>query len=198
MPWQRRSTVRWLALVLAGWMVIGAPLGTPVAAQDDALTIPLGEYDDSGVSGTATLEAADGSTHVAMMLQGEAVTGEHPTHIHTGTCDDFDPDPTYPLTTVLLADVSNAGVSDTMVEDVALRELLRDDYVILVHKSADELTTYFVCGDIKQVAAVDEIPVAGVGVADVALPWAPLMGMLAALAAASSVALRLWRDAHSL
>ena len=76
MPWQRRSTVRWLALVLAGWMVIGAPLGTPVAAQDDALTIPLGEYDDSGVSGTATLEAADGSTHVAMMLQGEAVTGE--------------------------------------------------------------------------------------------------------------------------
>lgn len=205
---QRRTAARQFAAVLVGGAAIAALLlGMPAAAQDEAtLTIPLQEYDDSGVSGTATLEARDGSTQVTMMLKGEAVTGDHPTHIHTGTCTNFDPDPTYPLTTVILDNVNNAGVSETTVEDVTLRDLLRDDYVILVHQSAEDLTNYFVCGDIKRsvavnatpVAGVDEFPVAGVGVADAAGPWVTLLGALALLAAACSVALRVRHGARPL
>src|SRR5688500_16795448 len=136
-------------------------LAAPAAAEcDDSLTIALNEFEDSGVSGWATLTRVEGDVRVEMAVEGEAVTGDHPTHIHTGTCDDFDPNPTYPLTTVILDPLSADGVSETAVDDVPLDELLADDYVILVHKSAEELTTYFVCGDLKRSNAV-AAPMAG-------------------------------------
>ena len=138
----------WALGLLLGVSVIGAAWQLRPARHRE-ITIPLNEYQNSGVSGTATLAADGRATRVAMELSGEQVTGNHPTYIHTGTCADFDPDPTYPLTAVILSDVSNAGVSETTVEDVRLRDLLASDYVILVHKSAEELTNYFVCGDIK-------------------------------------------------
>jgi hypothetical protein len=197
MPRQRQATVRWLAPILFGCFVLVAlPLGMAVAQDENRLTIPLQEYEDSGVSGTATLQAVDDATHVTMMLQGAAVMGDHPTHIHTGTCDDFDPNPIYPLTTFILDPVSEAGVSETTVEDVSLRELLRDDYVILVHESPNVLTNYLVCGDIKRSAAIAEIPVAGVGGGS--LPWTALLGALAVLSAAYSGALRFRRGTRAL
>ena len=143
--------MHWGAIVLATFVVFAASaLRAPVAAQNnDSITIPLNEYKNSGVSGTATLEAVGNGTRVTMELSGDQITGNHPTHIHTGTCANFDPNPTYPLTTVILDDVSDTGLSETTVEGVRLRDLLRGDYVILVHKSPEELTNYFVCGDIK-------------------------------------------------
>ena len=136
-----------MALVLGAWASSGS-----VAAQDgEDLTIALNERENSGVSGTATLAADGENTRVSMELSGDPVTGDHPTHIHTGTCRDFDPDPLYPLTTVVLDEVSDDGESDTTVEDVALDDLLDDDYVILVHESAEELYPEWVCGDIKRV-----------------------------------------------
>lgn len=141
---------RRVVLFAAFAVLVVSPFQPTVAAQDEErVTIPLNEYKNSGVSGTATLTGTDGDTRVVMELRGEPVTGEHPTHIHTGTCADFDPDPTYPLTTVILDPVSDEGVSETQVEGVRLRDLLADDYVVLVHKSAQELTNYYVCGDVK-------------------------------------------------
>jgi hypothetical protein len=177
-------------------------LAAPAAAQDNlSLTIPLNEYENSGVSGTATLEATEGGTHVEMSLRGEPLTGNHPTHIHTGTCADFDPDPTYPLTTVILSDVSDTGVSETTVEDVRLRDLLDADYVILVHKSAEELTNYFVCGDIKMSEAATETashaPRTGIGSAQIGLSWTTLFGLLAVLSAVAGATLVLKRGARS-
>jgi hypothetical protein len=214
MAWQRRSAAFGWAMILAGFVAIAVTLAAPAAAQDNlSLSIPLKEYENSGVSGTATLEATDGGTHVEMSLRGEPVTGNHPTHIHTGTCADFDPNPTYPLTTVILSDVGDTGVSETTVEDVRLRDLLDSDYVILVHKSAEELTNYFVCGDIKadgrtgggrndaatnlegtpdadQVSpSVNEAPRAGVGSAQIGLSWTTLFGLLAVLSAVASATL---------
>lgn len=147
----RWLTFRWQVIAVVGLVaLISSGLGRPVAAQEDeSIRIALNEYDESGVSGTATLDAAGTGTGVSMELSGDPVVGDHPTHIHTGTCDDFDPNPLYPLTTVILDDVDDEGVSDTTVEDVSLDELLDDDYVILVHKSHEELTNYFVCGEIK-------------------------------------------------
>ena len=220
---QRWSTSLWRAIVLAAFVVIAAStLGAPVAAQNnDSITIPLNEYDNSGVSGTATLEAIGNGTRVTMELSGDPVTGNHPTHIHTGTCANFDPNPTYPLTTVILDDVSDAGMSETTVEGVRLRDLLRDDYVILVHKSAEELTNYFVCGDITSdggagggrdatatvegtpeggrndaTASVNETPRAGVGSANAGLSRTTLLASLVVVFALCSAALLFKRGAH--
>lgn len=135
-----------MVTALAGW---AGPQS--VAAQDkDRIVIALNEYQDSGVSGTSTITGTSEGIQVSMELVGDALRGGHPTHIHTGTCEDFDPNPTYPLTTVNLDEVSDEGVSDTAIDTVSLDALLADDHVILVHLSPRELLTYFVCGDIKQ------------------------------------------------
>lgn len=158
---QRRHGVIFARGAVAAVALTAVAFAAPAAAQDDEnLTIALNEFEGSGVSGWATLTVAGGGVQVEMAVDGEAVTGDHPTHIHTGTCDDFDPNPTYPLTTVILDPLSADGVSETAVDDVTLDELLADDYVILVHKSAEELTTYFVCGDLKRSNAV-AAPMAG-------------------------------------
>jgi hypothetical protein len=96
--------------------------------------------------------------------------------------------------------VSDTGVSETTVEDVRLRDLLDADYVILVHKSAEELTNYFVCGDIKMSEAatepVSDAPRAGVGSAQIDLSWTTLFGLLAVLSAVASATLVLKRGAR--
>jgi hypothetical protein len=138
-----------------------APLSTAVAQNSpQTITIALNEYKGSGVSGWATLTANGKGVDVKMAVTGAAVTGNQPTHIHTGTCDNFDPSPTYPLSTFVLDPLTADGVSSTNVPNVSLDQLLAGDYVILVHKSPDELTTYFVCGDIKESNAIPP-PAAG-------------------------------------
>ena len=175
-----------------------AGLLRPAAAQDEqTITIPLNEHQNSGVSGTATLTAEGENTRVSMELTGDPVTGDHPTHIHTGTCRDFDPDPLYPLTTVVLDEVSDEGVSETTVDDVSLDDLLADDYVILVHPSAEELFPEWVCGDIKLSAAVTRPPGAGVGTTRGADPFSvsAALVVLALLMASAGVRLA-WRGRH--
>ncbi len=216
---QHRPSGRRYSIAIAVVIALScAALLRPVAAQDNrSLTIPLNERENSGVSGTATLTAEGENTRVSMELSGDPVTGDHPTHIHTGTCRDFDPDPLYPLTTVILDEVNDEGVSETTVEDVRLRELLRDDYVILVHPSAEELYPELVCGDIKAdegtggsrddaaavvqgtpgadqaSTSVAETPRAGVGSAHIGLSWTTMIGLLAVLFATASVTLVLKR-----
>lgn len=164
---QRRHSTTFARIAFTAFMSVGfaflAPL-TLTAAQDNpkTITIALNEYKGSGVTGWATLTADGNDLHVQMAVEGAAVTGNQPTHIHNGTCSDFDPNPLYPLTTFVLDPLSSDGVSETTVSDVSLDDLLAGDYVILVHKSPDELTTYFVCGDLK---TSNEIPPPAAGAA---------------------------------
>ena len=148
----RTGQVR-LALVAFLMVMAAVAVTVPAAAKDqdqsESVTIKLNEYKGSGVSGTATLTAKGDEVIVASQITGKPVKGDHPTHIHAGTCDNFDPNPTFPLNTVVLDPTDNTGVSKTTVDAISLDELLRGDWVILVHKSAEELTTYFVCGEIK-------------------------------------------------
>jgi hypothetical protein len=210
----RRSRLLGWAIVLACFIATVVTPAVPAAAQANrSLTIPLNEHENSGVSGTATLTAEGENTRVAMELSGDPLTGDHPTHIHTGTCRNFDPNPLYPLTTVILDEVNDEGVSETTVENVRLRDLLASDYVILVHPSAEELFPELVCGDIKadggtggsrddaaavveatpgadQVSTgVTEAPRAGVGSAQIGLSWTTLFGLLAVLSAVASATL---------
>jgi hypothetical protein len=152
----------WLAFAALAWTAVVFISPSSVAAQDSPqnMTIGLNEYEGSGVSGWATLTAQDDGVHVQMAVEGDQISGDHPTHIHTGTCNDFDPNPTFPLTTVILDPLSADGVSESDVPDVTLDALLADDHVILIHKSMAELTTYFVCGDINEDNVV-EAPTSG-------------------------------------
>jgi hypothetical protein len=113
----------------------------PAAAQDDSVTIDLKELNGSGVSGTATLtDNGDGTTTVTIDVTG--ATGDHPAHIHNGTCDDLDPNPKYPL-----ANVDASGHSETKVE-VSLDDLLAEPYAVNLHESATNLGVYIACGEI--------------------------------------------------
>jgi hypothetical protein len=148
MPTSRLITlVTTLMIAAMSTLAVGS-----VAAQESGMsvTVELQEYDGSGISGTAYLtETSDGGTHVSMVLVGGELDGNHPTHIHTGTCDNFDPNPLYPLETVNLNPVSQDGTSESTVADVDLAALHEGDYVILVHQSPEELTNYLVCGEIS-------------------------------------------------
>lgn len=168
-----RRSVTFLAVSIICLLALAVPVfAHPASAQlISQITIPLNEYQDSGVSGLASLSAVGNYVQVSLRVEGAPIVGEHPAHIHTGTCEDFDPNPIFPLTTVDLGVVDGQGGSRSLVRDISLRELRADDYVILVHKSAEELTTYFICGDISGAALStvqgDDENKAGVGVADV-------------------------------
>lgn len=133
--WQR--ALRTLAVALA----VGAVGAVqPVSAQDDPVDVEMGELNDSGLSGSASLEAAGDETVVSVDLDG--ATGDHPSHIHEGTCDTLNPAPLYTLT-----DVDADGISETTVP-VSLDELLESEYAINIHLSVDDIATYVSCGDI--------------------------------------------------
>ena len=125
-------------LIVALTSLVGA---APAAAQgDETIVIDMNELNDSGVSGTATLEPDGDVTVVSIDLQG--ASGDHPAHVHEGTCDDLDPNPAYPLT-----DVNADGVSETSI-DVPLATLLESPHAVNVHRSTEDIGTYVSCGNI--------------------------------------------------
>ncbi len=66
--------------------------------------------DDSGYHGKAHLkDMGDGTTHVKIELEGMSEGMSMPAHIHTGTRDDYDPKPEYPLNNI------ENGMSETTV-----------------------------------------------------------------------------------
>ena len=128
---------------------VAPPADTPgeepaAVTTEDAgtLTIPLAELNDSGISGSAALEAADEGLVVTLALDGAA--GGHPVHIHRGTCDDLEPAPEYPLN-----DVDEQGASTTTVDGVTIEELAAEPYAVNVHLSNEEIGEYVACGDIE-------------------------------------------------
>src|SRR5829696_10073462 len=171
----RMWALQWLIVIFLGAamaMVSGwADFGDQATAQDEPnrgrASVTFTELNDSGLSGTAELTARGQRTKVSMRIDG--AVGEHPTHIHTGTCDNLDPNPKYPLNNVELNTTELVGTSDTVV-DVPLDELLSPPHLILIHKSAEELNTYYACGNIVADTAgtnvTEEASVTGGGATD--------------------------------
>lgn len=125
-----------------------SPAAAAAASTEGApseVTIQLGTLNDSGESGTATLTAAGAQTKVVLNVTGQPAGVDQPTHIHEGTCANLNPQPAFPLTDV------KDGKSETTV-DASLTDLLSGKYAINVHKSAADLATYVVCGDLPKVA----------------------------------------------
>jgi hypothetical protein len=123
-----------------GMMTMPTPTSpaTPATA-----TVQLNAQNNSGESGTATLTAMGNQTKVVITLNGAPSDTAQPTHIHKGTCDNLDPNPTYPLN-----DVQN-GKSETTI-NASLPSLMMGNFSINVHKSATEISTYVACGTIPK------------------------------------------------
>lgn len=123
-----------------------SPEATPSAEPTPSPSMPrleldLEELNDSGISGTVTLyDAGDDRTIVEFDVEGAG--GNHPAHIHEGTCGDLNPEPWQNLD-----NVDEEGQSMTVV-DVGLDDLLADDYAIDMHLAPDELGTLIACANI--------------------------------------------------
>lgn len=140
-----------IAILLALLPVVtaGAQESTPAATpaieptpEMPRLELELEELNDSGITGTVTLyDAGDDETIVEFDVEGSG--GNHPAHIHRGTCGDLDPEPYKNLENV------DAQGKSTTVVDVALDDLLAGDYAIDMHLAPDELGTLIACADIE-------------------------------------------------
>jgi hypothetical protein len=169
----------------------------PSSAQEAAprsAKVTFSSLNDSGLAGSASLARRGERTVVKIWADG--AIGDHPTHIHQGSCDDLDPNPEFPLTNVQLATAGLTGTSETLV-DVPLAELLDEDHLILIHRSAADIGTYLACGDIVagRLSAAEQgsggtgnsLPGTGVGPAAIApltVPGGLVVGALLALAVA--------------
>ncbi len=147
------------AAVIAMFMALSSFAVTSVAAQESTppdasptpditpapdarrLELTLQELNDSGVSGTATLYDAGERTIVEIDAEG---TGEdHPSHIHAGRCDNLTPNVGYPLENV------RGDEPTTSVVDVALDDLLANEFSVDLHLAPDELGTLIACAEIE-------------------------------------------------
>ncbi|MBI2611034.1 CHRD domain-containing protein [Candidatus Kaiserbacteria bacterium] len=107
------------------------------------IVVALSAQNDSGMSGTATLTAMDGSTLVELDLTDAPSGIVQPAHIHSGSCANIG-GVVYPLTFPV------DGVSETTL-DVSLDALLAQLPLALnVHKSSEEADIYVACGDLTQ------------------------------------------------
>ncbi len=111
----------------------------PPPAAPAAITVPLGELNHSGESGTAVItDEFDHGTRIVLQLTG-APSGTQPAHIHLGTCDNVAPKPSFPLKNVV------NGRSDTLLS-VPFDEIRKGAYLINIHTSPTRLEPYVSCG----------------------------------------------------
>jgi hypothetical protein len=167
---------------------------SPTAAQDEnEVDVQINELNGSGVSGDAVLtDNGDGTTTIDVLVEG--ATGDHPMHLHAGTCAELG-DIVVPLN-----DVNAQGESVTDVP-IALSTILEQGpHAINIHLSADEIQTYIACGDVPTSAggevAVQASPAASptgaggvtsVGTSGVGTTSGGNMGFLALAAAAAAL-----------
>jgi hypothetical protein len=113
----------------------------PALALDDTVSVKLQALNDSGQNGSATLIPEGNKTKVVIELPGMPAGTAEPAHIHTGTCDNLDKAPKWPLNSV------KDGRSVTELP-VSLDTILKQHTAINVHKSAAEAQIYVSCGNI--------------------------------------------------
>jgi Cu/Zn superoxide dismutase len=115
---------------------------TPGTMMESKMDVALSAQNDSNQNGTATITDMGGKAIMVSITLGNGTTEPQPAHIHKGTCANLDPNPAYPLSSVV------NGKSETEVA-VSMDELAKGEYAINIHKSATEASVYVACGDIK-------------------------------------------------
>jgi hypothetical protein len=137
-----------LVLVFAATLILAGCGGDEDEFGGD-VAVPLVAQNDSGQDGEATLSEVDSdTTRVVLEVENPSVEAQ-PAHIHRGSCENLDPEPAYGLENVV------DGKSTTEV-NVGVEDLVDKGFAVNVHKSADEAQVYVACGDIEEVAQVNE------------------------------------------
>jgi hypothetical protein len=133
------------AMVLLALFALGG--GTVLAQEETAFETTvhaLNEQNNSGQSGTVTFSVENDALKVEINISGGS-SEPQPAHIHTGTCDNLDPKPFYPLNSV----VNGRSVTVITEEDIAKLDYdLYNQFSVNVHKSAAEASVYVACGEI--------------------------------------------------
>jgi plastocyanin len=118
----------------------------------------------------AALFAAGGLAGAAQEGTPAAAGHAHPVHIHQGSCDNLDPNPTFVLTDITapaLADAQGDGPAAIPVEesvttvDATLDDLSTGGYAINAHESVENIGTYIACGNLT--AATGDTLTVGLG-----------------------------------
>lgn len=123
-----------------------------VGCDDDDDDIRRWEADLEGtpafadVTGTALASTGESRTNVTVTIAGAPVGGEHPWHIHTGTCATGGPILGNPAAYPFL--VPTAGGQDTRSATIDEVLLSVQSYHVNVHASPTDLDTIVACGDL--------------------------------------------------
>lgn len=125
----------------------------PAAAQGDSeprnVRFALPEANGSGVEARIKLIDLDGQTRIVISLRGE-VAGEYLPHIHTGSCESYPGEPTWPLALFAAGDRSRTTV------DVPYDDLLSGEYLVDIHPVLTSVEALFdpatalVCGQLTE------------------------------------------------
>jgi Cu/Zn superoxide dismutase len=140
----RRQPVFLVTLILG--MAVALQTAGAANAQGQSVTVQMASQNSSGISGVATMTESGGKVNVNVRATG-AGTGPQPLHIHEGSCSQLNPTPQFTLSPV------TNGSSTTDV-DTTLQQLSATPHAIHMHKSAEELSVYVACADIKFGAAL--------------------------------------------
>ncbi len=141
------SRIRILGILFVIAALLTIPVFVSAQTNQGPITVTLNPQNNSGESGTATLTSVGtNQTKVDVTVTGQPAGVDQPEHIHTGTCANLNPTPTYPLNNLV------NGKSSTTV-NVSLSTLLASPFAINGHKSATDINTYVYCGEITATSA---------------------------------------------
>jgi len=144
-----------MKLPLTAALIAGLAMGGLAFAQDKdkapkkksdgpkSVNVKLSQQNKSKESGTARLTPAGDKTKVELNIKGAPKGVSQPAHIHEGSCAKLDPKPAFPLSPLV------NGKSETIV-NASIDDLTSGGYAINGHKSAQEVSTYVFCGDLKK------------------------------------------------
>ena len=146
-------------VVITSALTISALPVVARGAQTESIpvAVKLHQDGDRGVLGWVFLSSPrdDGQTHVwAILSRAEP----HPIHIYRGSCDDQQASPAYQLN-----GVDAVGESETAI-DIRLADLLKEDHVIKVHQSIEQMGTLLSCELMEPGNPSDEDMLDGPGV----------------------------------
>lgn len=116
----------------------------PVQSWSSELTPRM----DSGVRGAAAANSAMRQTGVSITIAGAQQGGEHPWHIHTGTCGSGGPIVGAPAAYPALRPGMNGEARATANVNVGLEA--GGQYHVNVHQSPQQLGQIVSCGDLRR------------------------------------------------
>jgi hypothetical protein len=120
-------------LILSAALLLGACGGGGSDPTEREILLDLQPVGPEGTTGTVTLSKSGSGTSVlvdALVLSG---VGGQTAGVHEGTCADYAPEVAYDIGPV------EEGVGGTTL-DIATQALLDGNYVIVLHKSAEDVS----------------------------------------------------------